>query len=661
MRNIFIFLLAFIAFRSIASVNVSGGIFTNTTWTEANSPYIIVGDVAVDSAVTLTIEPGVQVRFNGKYYFFVDGKMIAAGTVTDSILFTSNKTTPASKDWWGLTFRPKGKYDTSIMRYCIVEYSNIGIYVDGCSPKISNSLIINNWIGIDIHPAASAPQNHPYILNNKVTMNSNSGIGISGGTGGGEIIGNEVTQSYYVGIQCNGTNWKIINNTISYNNGVGLTCSASNGFMVSGNTISYNGTGLTVGLTNGGVVTGNTIMSNSTTGASISGNNGSFTNNLIVYNSTGLAIQQQATLSVNQNTVAFNDIGLQYGPTSSSQVSTVQYNCISANTSYNHKVTAAADISVANNWWGTTTTGTIDAFIYDFYDNVLLGKALYTPVLTSASGCQSVSPPAPCVAPSITSKSSSSPTSETISWQPLSGAGGYEYYVIPHNTTAPLTGTITNATSVSLNGLANNQLYDFCIRSRCTASPYYSSWTCDTFRIALPPCPAPLAIQFNFVWYNNMTVSWDSVPGNKSYEYYVAEWPSIPPANATPTNNSTIFVNGLTANTKYDLCVRTKCGNQYSPWTCDTVTTPKDLGIEKTSGNFLRTFPNPARNLFTIESAFSLTNADITITNMMGTVVYNGKMNGIKQDIDMSSYQPGLYFIKCNNGKGSQTIKLMKE
>ena len=40
-----------------ASTTVNGGIITsNTTWTQANSPYIVTAPVLVNSSVTLTIE-----------------------------------------------------------------------------------------------------------------------------------------------------------------------------------------------------------------------------------------------------------------------------------------------------------------------------------------------------------------------------------------------------------------------------------------------------------------------------------------------------------------------------------------------------------------------------------------------------------------------------
>jgi hypothetical protein len=41
----------------------AGPITADTTWTQAGSPYIAAGSVLVMKDVTLTIEPGVEIRF----------------------------------------------------------------------------------------------------------------------------------------------------------------------------------------------------------------------------------------------------------------------------------------------------------------------------------------------------------------------------------------------------------------------------------------------------------------------------------------------------------------------------------------------------------------------------------------------------------------------
>jgi hypothetical protein len=56
------------------------------------------GHITVPLGSTLTIEPGVVVRFTGKYKFIVYGSILAVGTPTQRIVFT---TTSPSIQWWG--------------------------------------------------------------------------------------------------------------------------------------------------------------------------------------------------------------------------------------------------------------------------------------------------------------------------------------------------------------------------------------------------------------------------------------------------------------------------------------------------------------------------------------------------------------------------------
>src|SRR5258705_9728710 len=65
-KRIFLLILLFTSRTvvSIAQTNVSGFISTNTTWNLAGSPYIVIGNVLVSYGYTLTVEPGVVVKFN---------------------------------------------------------------------------------------------------------------------------------------------------------------------------------------------------------------------------------------------------------------------------------------------------------------------------------------------------------------------------------------------------------------------------------------------------------------------------------------------------------------------------------------------------------------------------------------------------------------------
>ncbi|MBK5286006.1 MAG: hypothetical protein JJE25_11450, partial [Bacteroidia bacterium] len=120
-----VLLSVIISFSAFAQTNVSGGIYTNATWTLANSPYIVVDTVVVFPGVTLTIQPGVVVKFaNGKYMEIRQATLMAVGTSVDSITFTSNSATPTPGIWLRINLN---NCVQSHFNFCNFYYSSNGV------------------------------------------------------------------------------------------------------------------------------------------------------------------------------------------------------------------------------------------------------------------------------------------------------------------------------------------------------------------------------------------------------------------------------------------------------------------------------------------------------------------------------------------------------
>jgi len=97
------------------TVTVTANITVNTIWTAGNT-YALGGQIYVKNNATLTIEPGVVIRSNvlGAALLVTRGsKLIAEGTVTQPIVFTSANT-PGNRnkgDWGGVVLLGQGAFN----------------------------------------------------------------------------------------------------------------------------------------------------------------------------------------------------------------------------------------------------------------------------------------------------------------------------------------------------------------------------------------------------------------------------------------------------------------------------------------------------------------------------------------------------------------------
>ena len=71
---------------------VSTDITTDTHWTEANSPYVVINNITVADGKTLTIDAGVVVKVNYETQITVNGTLVVAGQANKMVNMTTNNT-----------------------------------------------------------------------------------------------------------------------------------------------------------------------------------------------------------------------------------------------------------------------------------------------------------------------------------------------------------------------------------------------------------------------------------------------------------------------------------------------------------------------------------------------------------------------------------------
>jgi hypothetical protein len=72
----------------------------------------------------------------------------------------------------------------------------------------------------------------------------------------------------------------------------------------------------------------------------------------------------------------------------------------------------------------------------------------------------------------------------------------------------------------------------------------------------------------------------------------------------------------------------------------------------------LSIYPNPSKGIFNISIQ---EDANVTVNDILGKVIYTNKVKAGNNTIDISNYQSGMYLLNITNENGSATKKLMKE
>ena len=130
-----VLLSLFFSLKAFSDTHVAGAV--SGVWTFVGSPYY-VDWVEVQSGDTLIIQPGVEVLAPlGGQSFYIAGVVIAVGTESQPILFSSDQANPQVNDGLCLQVYSDGQCQ---FKWCIMEYG------DGNPMTIQSSTIVENCI-----------------------------------------------------------------------------------------------------------------------------------------------------------------------------------------------------------------------------------------------------------------------------------------------------------------------------------------------------------------------------------------------------------------------------------------------------------------------------------------------------------------------------------
>lgn len=380
MKRHFLITLLFILFLGQiiqAQTIVSGGIYANTTWTLANSPYLMTGNTVVFPGVTLNIEPGVEVRVkeNGmsgtQYYLETRGIINMVGTSDAPITFRADTAQTTVGAWQGIIIKNSQGgsinynyvniantincfvYDGSVpssiqLNKCNFSYNGYAVLVgtdliaEDCT-FLGNENAIYGWANFtfrncvfDDNISALSIYANSLDMNNCVVRNNNLGININTGSITGTLVKNTLFE----------------NNVIAYNYGNN-------------------------GLIDSCIFIGNTEAVINTTYLTVS--NSSFSNNVT-------ALQVGFGSLVNESLIEQNQTGVALGPISFGQpMPIIENNLICSNELYNIDNRTDLNIFIPTNCFCITDSTEIEAKIFDGYDDISKGLISYAIFDTSCA------------------------------------------------------------------------------------------------------------------------------------------------------------------------------------------------------------------------------------------------------------------------------------
>jgi len=593
-------LLMFIAGQNMAQVHiVNGPIHSDTTWTDT---VIVTNHIYVPDTVTLSVQPGTYVYFDGRYCIDIDGSIHANGAMNDSITIEGNGTNFASLShtgWQGIQFNSPTSNDSSFISYCRFFYiysydeDTAAIYVNDFSKLIvENCRFSFNYNGSEASCIQIENQSLMLIRNNVFTYNN----------------------SYYSCIQLGcasyGPDPTIDGNIFKYNyggdEGSCLKISAYSNALVTNNIFQYNNCD---GYGGAIVISG---YSHPTLIGNLIANNNAYSNG------GGIAIKYYTDPKLINNTIAYNYSdnnggGISVGCYTNNPL--FQNNIIWGNEAYYDGQQMYCYDGGTNNY--VFANNLVEGgfsniyFYYPFSGNETNTLSAYPEFDDTLNGAAYT---LKCISPAIDAGTTPYYTTSTdLNGNPrvsnIIDLGAYEKIVTPVFLTQPnnaqvLTGNVATISFTSIEST-------------------------------------------DFEWFEStdLGTTWTAISDNSVY-------------SGTTTNTLLINADYTMNGFMYRCEVGGPCTGYSLSTNAAVLIVDYNVGISE-ENNDIMVYPNPATENFFIQGAEG---ADLIISDMNGRVIANYyNLASDKEMISLSDFENGIYIMRIIRENNTSIMKIIKE
>jgi len=179
------------------------------------------------------------------------------------------------------------------------------------------------------------------------------------------------------------------------------------------------------------------------------------------------------------------------------------------------------------------------------------------------------------------------------------------------------------------------------------------------------PCEIPSDIVITEITQTSVDISWTENGTATEWEIIYGE-PGFNPENegVTLIDNDGVLgetINGLTAESEYDVYVRAICATgNTSDWSALQTFITSDLSIKGENFRNFSYYPNPVKTLLTLEVTGEQLEK-VSVYNLLGQEVISVQPNSLKTNLNLEKLAAGPYMIMVTINGELKTFKVIKE